>query len=92
MKINLESKLTPFREPIDPYNNNRLREFLVSMRLINNFTQRDLAKKLKVHRSLVRKIENGERRIDAIELVLLSKTLDFSITEYYSYILNGYTE
>lgn len=38
-------------------------------------TQRQLAKALKIHHSIVGKIETGERRLDVIELVTYCNTL-----------------
>ena len=38
-------------------------------------TQRDLAKRLRVHRSWVAKVETGERRLDVVEFIRLTRAL-----------------
>jgi transcriptional regulator with XRE-family HTH domain len=44
-------------------------------------TQQELASRLNVTQSFVSKLERGERRIDVLELLALSKALAFSIDE-----------
>jgi transcriptional regulator with XRE-family HTH domain len=48
-------------------------EALIAARKSAGMTQADLAAKLRCHQSLVARIESGERRIDVVELVVLSR-------------------
>lgn len=53
------------------------REMLVEARRNAGLTQADLAKRLRRHQSFVSKYEAGERRLDVVELVYLSRVLHF---------------
>lgn len=48
---------------------------LIVARKSAGLTQAELASKLKCHQSFVARIESGERRIDVIELIVLSRAL-----------------
>lgn len=50
-------------------------EALIAARKEAGLTQADLASKLKCHQSFVARIESGERRIDVIELIVLSRAI-----------------
>lgn len=53
------------------------REMLVEARRKAGLTQADLAKRLRRHQSFVSKYEAGERRLDVVELICLSRVLNF---------------
>ncbi|WP_038147783.1 helix-turn-helix domain-containing protein [Thioclava atlantica] len=50
-------------------------QLLVDERKRAGLTQADLALRLRCHQSLVARIESGERRIDVVELVILSRAI-----------------
>lgn len=45
-------------------------------------TQAELAKKLKKPQSYVSKVENGERRLDVVELMEIAKAVGFDYRRY----------
>lgn len=45
-------------------------------------TQAELAKKLKKPQSYVSKVENGERRLDVVELIEIAKVVGFEYREF----------
>mgnify|MGYP003627709595 CR=1 FL=1 len=48
---------------------------IISERQAAGLTQADLAEKLRCHQSLIARIESGERRIDVVELIVLSRAI-----------------
>jgi transcriptional regulator with XRE-family HTH domain len=62
-----------FRSPADA----RAAEMLKELRLKKGMTQQELALKLGKPQSFVAKYETGARRIDLLDLIALSRALDF---------------
>jgi transcriptional regulator with XRE-family HTH domain len=62
-----------FRSPADA----RAAELLKEARLKKGLTQQDLAAKLGKPQSFVAKYENGDRRVDLLDLIALARALDF---------------
>lgn len=58
-----------------------LSEYLADLRKEQGFTQRELAKKLGVARSVIAKMETSERRVDLVELVRICKALKVDTVE-----------
>lgn len=52
-------------------------EFLISKRVASGMTQTQLAAQLGEYQSFVARLESGQRRIDVIELLDLSRILSF---------------
>lgn len=63
-----------------------LQSLLVEARKTAGLTQAELAEALGKPQSFVAKYENGERRIDVIELVDIAAALNFSIADLLSKI------
>ena len=55
--------------------------FLVEKRTEAGLKQVELAKSMKVYQSFIARLESGERRVDVVELIKLSKALDFDASE-----------
>ena len=56
-------------------------QFLVEARKYAGLGQKDLADRLDCHQSLVARIESGQRRIDVVEFIVLSRALGFDLSE-----------
>ena len=54
---------------------------LVEARRNAGLGQKDLADRLDCHQSLVARIESGQRRIDVVEFIVLSRALGFDLSE-----------
>lgn len=54
-----------------------LTQTLISARQKKNMSQRDLAHVLKCSQGTINRIETGQRRIDVVELIALSRVLGF---------------
>ena len=59
----------------------KLCDFLKKARIEAGFTQTDLAKKIGKPQSFVAKYEGGERRLDVVELLEVTKLLGLSVKE-----------
>ena len=59
----------------------RLAELLSERRKASGMTQADVAKALGRHQPFVANIENGDRRVDLIELIDLALIIDFELDE-----------
>lgn len=55
----------------------RLAELLAEKRKAAGLTQAEVAEKLGRHQPFIANIENGERRIDVVELLALAETIGF---------------
>ena len=55
---------------------------LTEIRKKNNFTQRQLAKKLSVYQSYISKVELGQKNLNIIELQDYLKGLNYSLSEF----------
>jgi ribosome-binding protein aMBF1 (putative translation factor) len=51
---------------------------LVDARIKAGLSQKELADKLRHHQSFVARVESGERRIDVVELIALSRAIGFN--------------
>lgn len=60
----------------------RLANLLRQIRLDANLTQLQLAEKIGQTQSYVSKYENGEQRLDLIELESVCKAVDISLTSF----------
>jgi transcriptional regulator with XRE-family HTH domain len=60
----------------------RLATLLRQVRLDANLTQSQLAEKIGQTQSYVSKYENGEQRLDLIELEAVSKAVGVSLTDF----------
>lgn len=67
----------------------RLAALLRQVRLDANLTQSQLAEKIGQTQSYVSKYENGEQRLDLIELEAVSKAVGISLTNFVEQYLEG---
>lgn len=69
-------------DSIDTPRHRKLIELLIEYRIKAGLTQTELKEKLKVrHQSYVARLESGQRRVDVVELIMLSAILDFDAKE-----------
>jgi transcriptional regulator with XRE-family HTH domain len=66
-----------------------LREWLVGQRKAAGLSQRQLADRLGVVRSLVGKVETGERRLDVIEFHVYCQALDANPAAFFVELRGG---
>mgnify|MGYP002396227289 CR=1 FL=1 len=50
---------------------------MVDARIKSGLSQKELALKLRHHQSFVARVESGERRIDVVEFIALSRAVGF---------------
>lgn len=67
----------------------RLANLLRQIRLDANITQLQLAEKIGQTQSYVSKYENGEQRLDLIELETVCKAIGISLTDFVGRYLEG---
>lgn len=72
----MSQKYERFRKTIHAKEHVALRELLKKQRESLGLTQRDLGERLKVHHTLIGKVETGDRRLDVIEFIDYCKALD----------------
>lgn len=69
-----------------------LLQLLVTARKKSGITHQQLAKKLGKNQSYISKYENAERRLDIIEVIAISKAINFNPVELMNDILKGWKE
>lgn len=74
--LSMSHKYEKFRKTIHEKEHVALRELLKNQREELGLTQRDLGERLKVHHTLVGKVETGDRRLDVIEFIDYCKALE----------------
>ncbi len=65
----------------------RLLRLLVEVRKENNLTQQVVAKRLGKPQSYVSKYESGERRLDVIEFITVSRAIEVDPAELFKQLL-----
>jgi transcriptional regulator with XRE-family HTH domain len=55
---------------------------LIEIRKTNDFTQRDLARRLSVYQSYISKVELGQKNLNIFELKDYLKALNYSLIEF----------
>lgn len=55
--------------------------YLIEKRRETGLKQAELAEKMRVYQSFIARMESGQRRVDVVELIKLSKILGFDPTE-----------
>lgn len=69
-----------------------LLQLLVTARKKSGITQQQLAKKLGKNQSYISKYENAERRLDIIEVIAISKAINFNPVELMNDMLKSWKE
>jgi len=69
-------KYEKFRKTIHSKEHASLRELLKKQREELGLSQRDLGERLKIHHTLIGKVETGDRRLDVIEFIDYCKGLE----------------
>lgn len=69
-----------------------LLQLLVTAMKKSGITQQQLAKKLGKNQSYISKYENAERRLDIIEVIAISKAINFNPVELMNDMLKSWKE
>lgn len=59
-----------------------LLKLIYTLRVGKGLRQADLADMLEEHQSFISKIENGERRVDLVELKRICEVMDVSLSDF----------
>lgn len=59
----------------------RLAELLLQQRLASGLTQAEVAKAMGRHQPFIANIENGDRRVDVVELIDLAEIIGFDVRD-----------
>ncbi|MBD5398522.1 helix-turn-helix transcriptional regulator [bacterium] len=76
------------------YTNNHkyLLKVLKQYRKMYKITQKELADKLDIAQSRISKIENGDRKIDVMDLIKISKAIGCNPIEIFSKVVNNWID
>jgi ribosome-binding protein aMBF1 (putative translation factor) len=78
-----------FRKSAHSAQHTALRNYLIEQRKALGLSQRDLADRMQVTRSLIGKIETGERRLDVVEVIDYCSYLDIDPHEVVKLLLKS---
>lgn len=84
----MSNKYEKFRKTIHTKEHVALRELLKKQREKLGLTQRDLGERLRVHHTMIGKVETGDRRLDVIEFVDYCKGLEIDPCEFFNLLKN----
>ncbi|MGN0930039.1 MAG: helix-turn-helix domain-containing protein [Alphaproteobacteria bacterium] len=73
-------------------NNKYLLKTLKQYRKMANMTQKDLADKLGIAQSRISKIENGDRKIDVMDLIQISKAIGCNPVDILAKVVDNWIE
>ncbi|MEP3296827.1 MAG: helix-turn-helix transcriptional regulator [Pseudoruegeria sp.] len=67
----------------------KLVQMLIDKRETEGITQTELAGRLGEYQSFVARLESGQRRIDVVEFIQLSRVLEFDATSFIEELIQG---